>query len=727
MSLKSFISVFIGLFIVCSLPAHNDLDSLKKSLKYTARYAVNTDVHEKLNKILRIAYDQYGEDSQEYRRAVLWCAGYCADAGDTKQALKLHRNIKKHLIDQREQIADLQTLVRVHRQGNKNLAIHYMKSLQHLQSEYYGPYSDERLNTLLDIAELYAVLGRLEKSDAYLSKSSEVIRTKLDEEFSRSTQNGRSTYWYKVAGFFDRFTDVAFNESGALLNRKAINRNAYNSILLSKGILMSTEREYDNYLTSLNDRVADSLFKIKKDKVLYNEPIYKIDSVDQVLVDYLNGKGYQYKNPNFDVLWTDIQKVISEDDIVVEYFRTSGNLFGALYFKKGWSAPRCIEISGLIKHGNRSLPLTSVLPFEPKEHDDAFNSLMSVSIADIVWPEKLLKYFPQTKEGKVYFSTIAELDITPIEYLGDMYEKYNMCRLTSTRQLLNMQSSVDNGLRCAGFYGGVDFSITVDQQRAALDSLKSLCFDFYGGDVQMRDYSYESLFTSVISDGTVDRGAVEALPASIDEVVNISDICRDNDFETHVFTGCYASEEAFKQFSNTEDIIHLATHGFYFSSAEARRDLALDGIISYDDPMLRSGVSLAGVSGKDFLGVPADKEISDGYLVAREIAQIDLSEAELVVLSACNSGKGDIQRDGVFGIQRAFKIAGANAIIMSLWPVNDKVSKDMMHMFYENLLSKSADGGNVGIREAFYTALHNLRKKYPGRYLWSPFIIVDAI
>ena len=726
MSLKSFITVFVSFLIAITLSGQNDLDTLKMSLKCTARHAVNTNSHEKLNEIIEIAYSRYGSDSQEYRRAVLWCASYCAEAGDTKQALRLYRRVKGGLNSTREQIASLQTLVMIHRNGNENLAISYMKTLEKLQSQYYGSYSDERLNTLLDIAELYALHGRLEKSDTYLSKASEAIKAKLDDEFSRSAQKGRNSYWYKVAGFFDRFADVAFEEAGALVNRKSINRNAYNSILLSKGILMSTEREYDNYLTSLHDSVADSLFAIKKDMVLRNETLYKVDAADQVLVDYLNEKGYRYHNPNFDVLWTDIREAIGEDDIVIEYFRTSRNLLGALYFKKSWNAPRCIAISGLIEHEDKQVPLTSILPFEPKPNDDVYNSLMSSSIAKTVWPEKMLKYFPKTKDGKVYFSTIAELDITPIEYLDEMHEKYNMCRLSSTRQLLNGKSNVDKGVRCGGFYGGVDYSITVDQQRTALARLKLFSTDVTG-DVQIRDYSYEDLFSGVSSVKTVDRGAVDALPASIEEVVNISDICRDNDFNTHVFTGCYASEEAFKQFSSTEDIIHFATHGFYFSALEAKRNLSLDGIESYDDPMLRSGISLAGVSGKDYLGVSADKGMSDGYLVAREIAQTNLSGTELIVLSTCNSGKGDLQRDGVFGIQRAFKIAGANAIIMSLWPVNDDVAKDMMLMFYENLLKQSADNGHMGIRKAFYTALHDLRNKYPGYYLWSPFIIMDAM
>lgn len=723
MSLKSLIIVFTSILFTGSLSAHNDLDSLKMSLTYKVGHAV----HETLNQILKISYNQYGPDSQEYRRAVLWCAGFCVEAGDTKQGLRLCRSVRAQLSGTREHIAALQIFAMAHRNGNENLSSHYMKDLEQLQSQYYGSHSEERLNTLLDIAELYAVQGKLGKSDKYLTKAAETLRAKLDDEFSRSTQKGRNSYWYKVAGFFDRFTDVAFHESGSLLNRKSINRNAYNSILLSKGILMSTEREYDSYLSSLNDPVADSLSAKKNNMILQNKPLHAVDAADQVLVDYLNKKGHLYHNPKFDISWTDIQNEIEEDDIVIEYFRTSRNLLGALYFKKDWNAPKCIEISGLLKYGSKKLPLTSVLPFEPRPSDDKFNSGMSAAIAEIVWPERLLKHFPKTKEGNVYFSTVAELDITPIEYLGDMHEKYNMCRLSSTRQLLDIKSDVKNKLHCTGLYGGVDFSISVDQQREALDSLRSLSDGILNESIQMRDYEYEVLFSDISSVNTVARSAVDALPSSIEEVVNVSDICRNNDFKTHLFTGRYASEEAFKEFSCTEDIIHFATHGFYFTSSEAGHKLNLNGIHDYTDPMLRSGINLSGVAGKDYMGTPADEEMSDGYLIAREIAQTNLSGAKLIVLSACNSGKGDIERDGVFGIQRAFKIAGADAIVMSLWPVNDDVARDMMLLFYGNLLSHGTDDRRMSIREAFYTALHDLRKKHHEYYLWSPFIIMDAI
>lgn len=727
MSRKFIIGVVLSFISFSVISAQGTIDSLKTILKHRVAYAtMYDDTHVHLNSILKLSYDEYGSDSKEYRRAILWCAAFCAEAGDVKQAKRIYDEVRNHISDTLEQISALKTLIRIYESDNENLAISNMKSLEQIQAQYYGACSDERLNTLLDIAEQYAVMGRNEKSDRYLSKASEVLRLKLDDEFSVSTERGRNIYWDKVARFFYRFTDVAHNESGRLAKGKRINRNAFDAVLLSKGILLGTEREYDKFITSLENPIADSLFAVKKNLVLQNAGWPQIDAADNELVEYLKREGCRYHNPQFDVFWTDVQDAMGKDDLVIEFFKTSKNMFGALFFKKGWRAPMCIKINGVVKVGNEMHSLTSVLPYEPRPHDSRYNREMSCSIAEVVWPKKLVRHFPRSKEGKVYFSTVAELDITPIEYIGDMHEKYNMCRLSSSRQLVSRDAADARKSFRAGLYGGIDYNVTASMQKAAVDSILFRYEHTRDKGVMMRDHDYEDLFTAISSESKV-RGAVESLPSSLEEVVSISDMCVDNDLISDVFTGRYATEEAFKMFSTTEQILHFATHGFYYSPDEACRKLDFEGVYDYSDPMLRSGINLAGVSGKDSFGNVQKNDLSDGMLVAREIAQTDLSQAELIVLSACNSGKGDIEQDGVFGIQRAFKIAGANTIIMSLWPVSDKVAKDMMVMFYRNLTQDMQGDRRMIIYDAFYRALRDLRLKYPDDYLWSPFIVLDAV
>ena len=109
----------------------------------------------------------------------------------------------------------------------------------------------------------------------------------------------------------------------------------------------------------------------------------------------------------------------------------------------------------------------------------------------------------------------------------------------------------------------------------------------------------------------------------------------------------------------------------------------------------------------------------EGILTAKEIALVDLSGTQLVVMSACETGRGEITSEGVFGLQRAFKQAGANTLIMSLWKVNDHATALMMTTFYEHLLA------GLSPRLAFRQAQQTVREEFPEPYFWAAFILID--
>ncbi|MDR1181875.1 MAG: CHAT domain-containing protein [Bacteroidales bacterium] len=112
--------------------------------------------------------------------------------------------------------------------------------------------------------------------------------------------------------------------------------------------------------------------------------------------------------------------------------------------------------------------------------------------------------------------------------------------------------------------------------------------------------------------------------------------------------------------------------------------------------------------------------IEDGVLTAEEISQLNLSKTKLVVLSACETGLGEVQNsEGVFGLQRAFKLAGVETLVMSLWKVDDGATKDFMITFYQNLM--------IGKSKllSFKTAQNFVRKKYQNPYYWAAFVMMD--
>lgn len=136
------------------------------------------------------------------------------------------------------------------------------------------------------------------------------------------------------------------------------------------------------------------------------------------------------------------------------------------------------------------------------------------------------------------------------------------------------------------------------------------------------------------------------------------------------------------------------------------------------DPMLRSGLMLSG-GNRAWQGETIPETVEDGVLTAREISRMDLRGTDLVVLSACETGLGEVSSEGVFGLQRSFKQAGVQTLVMSLWEVSDEATRYMMTEFYSGLLSGKEK------RVAFLEAKQKCKEKFPEPQYWAAFIMLD--
>jgi CHAT domain-containing protein/tetratricopeptide (TPR) repeat protein len=171
-------------------------------------------------------------------------------------------------------------------------------------------------------------------------------------------------------------------------------------------------------------------------------------------------------------------------------------------------------------------------------------------------------------------------------------------------------------------------------------------------------------------------------------------------------------------------ILHIATHGFFFDSrqagpaAEASAPWAIGRLAAQENPMLRSGLALAGAN--SFLNqkpLPADAE--SGILTAEDVTGLDLHQTELVVLSACDSGLGEVHSgEGLFGFRRAFGLAGTRMLIVSLWKVADTETKELMQILYQKLLEGKA------VPTALYDAKVEMRERHEDPFYWAAFICI---
>lgn len=196
---------------------------------------------------------------------------------------------------------------------------------------------------------------------------------------------------------------------------------------------------------------------------------------------------------------------------------------------------------------------------------------------------------------------------------------------------------------------------------------------------------------------------------------------KEQDKEVAVYQSENASENLIKSL-NSPKILHIATHGFFIANVPDPEDQELNiserekAIRLDENPLLRSGLILAGASN------PQVKETTgeDGVLTAEEAMNLYLDNTELVVMSACETGKGEIANgEGVYGLQRAFQQAGVKNVLMSLWKVDDTATQKLMTYFYEEYLS---NGENI--REAFQVAQTKLKEEYPEPYYWGAFVLI---
>jgi CHAT domain-containing protein len=215
------------------------------------------------------------------------------------------------------------------------------------------------------------------------------------------------------------------------------------------------------------------------------------------------------------------------------------------------------------------------------------------------------------------------------------------------------------------------------------------------------------------------------LPGTEEEVKKINKTMAQNSWSPKMYVGDDATEKNIKNLNNPK-VLHVATHGFFEKDALVSNDNDTDKDRVKENPLLRSGLMLAGASvtlynrnNTIFNTQKIETSYEDGILTAYEAMNLNLDNTELVVLSACETGQGEVKNgEGVYGLQRAFVIAGAKSIIISLWKVNDETTQKLMSAFYLEWIKT----GNKVL--AFRNAQASLKKEFPAPYYWGAFVMV---
>lgn len=403
----------------------------------------------------------------------------------------------------------------------------------------------------------------------------------------------------------------------------------------------------------------------------------------------------QRKNalPPSNVTWRDVQKRLGNGDAAIEFVRFNVFEGGEIKVLRMYAAVAMTRDSSPIL-----IPMATEKNLTLWVLKDP-SKLYSVNgygnaLCKLVWFD-ILNYLESQDINNIYFAPCGVLNRIAIESLPFDKEStvsyhYNLTRLSSTRELVNKHNLHPN--KSAALYGDLFYRASAETMQQATT-----------------------------------RSAVGTLPYSKQEINEISLLLSGKQYHVNRLSQKQGTEASFKSLSGkSPSILHLSTHGFVNRPIEG-------------DAMQRSGLIMAyGARAWEGKAIPKDTE--DGILTAAEIATLDLSGTDIVVLSACNTALGEVTTEGVWGLQRAFKQAGAQTIVMSLWQVDDEATAVFMQYFYEALLKgRQTLAKAVSIdteiaehifnypHDAIATAQRRMRQhpKYSNPYYWAGFIVVD--
>ena len=275
-------------------------------------------------------------------------------------------------------------------------------------------------------------------------------------------------------------------------------------------------------------------------------------------------------------------------------------------------------------------------------------------------------------------------------------------------------------IKSASVFGGLNYDMNT--QDLTIQSHNMAWNNFLIDDVD-DERSLES--NQLATDSLMTRGGVGYLYGTLTEADSIGEILMQREIPTDMLLENYGTEESFKALSGrNRSLIHIATHGFFLTPQDmANNNVSniFNATSTSDQSLNYSGLLLAGANNA-LKGEKIPDGIENGILTAREISMLDFRNLDLVVLSACKTGVGEIKEDGVFGLQRGFKKAGAKTLLMSLWNVNDEATQTMMIAFYSALMNGTPK------HEAFRMAQQKMRNgKFKDPFYWASFIILDSL
>lgn len=638
------------------------------------------------------AFKNYDNALDDYRKAdELLATRFDKKDGDRIRLLPLMGGIE-HKLGHHEEV---EALYRRYAEGIKQL---------------YGGNHAEYIDALGYLANAEGFAGHIESACNDYVLAVDKLKRQIQERLPYLTTAEREGYWSMVSQLLQNMTPFALE---AKEYQTTFTSACYDGLVLSKAFLLESERStYDlikNKGTDENLRdftmIASMQSKIReweKEGSSRTDSILELTSRVRQLEEQLSGHCRSYGDITtfMNIGYNEIKEKLNDGDVLIDFTdyvsETRGRVYAAYLVDNKQENPLLQKLFAESK-------IDSMQVAYP---DQYYESPYAESLYQLLW----MPFKDKVTEGSTVYYVPSQLlfqialESLPMEDGTLLGEHYHFVRLSSARELFNLDKRLNIDIALANpnavLYGGLLYDMEANDWEAEAKKYDVSSLLAFRGDILQGD-------------------SIPVLPGSKKEVDAIEQILKSHKLKVESYTGKRGTEESFLNMSGqAPQILHVATHGFYYTPEEAQE---IDYLRGYEDAMSLSGLVMSGGNAA-WRGKELPDGVLGGILTAANIARLDLSNTQLTVLSACQSGKGQATPEGLYGLQRAFKKAGVKTIIMSLWNVSDVVGTEFMDHFYENLLDKD---NHYDKRKAFDKAKSAIREKYPEPFYWACFVMMD--
>ena len=482
----------------------------------------------------------------------------------------------------------------------------------------------------------------------------------------------------------------------------------YNNILISKGLILSSTKKVIRKIRQSNDTsVINILDRWEKTKsywlwLIQNQGKHhiNIDSIADIansLEKELSQKSQDFKKAfkSKALTWIDVRNSLSQDEAAVEIVRFVDNRI---------DSDKVYYAALITKYNSKKHP-DLVIINNGKDLEQKYVKLYGNLV-------KILKIQPVKRR------TSLEVELMK----ADQNLLYNMFWAGIQKKLEGIKTvylSVD------GVYNSINL-LTFRNPKTEKYLLDELDLRIVTNTKDLVEYKRSKArksknFVELFGDPKYNLNPklpdrIPTLPGTKVEIEKIAKMMVMKNWKVDEYLGERALEQTVKAVDNPT-ILHIATHGVFLKNVKQGKNnlLGTSGKHFVENPLLRSMLLFAGAENKE----DNSSNTNDGKLTAYEAMNLNLDNTDLVVLSACETGLGEIQNgEGVYGLQRAFQVAGAKSLIMSLWTVSDEATQKLMTTFYKKMLNGESK------RQAFRETQIELKNIYPEFYYWGAFVMI---